>query len=272
MDRTEYEQEKAGVAQPDAEVEEEVTEEVEEVEEETDESEIEEENDEDELPDLPEDQKNAFQKRLEREQNKIRKSTEEELKQQYEQKYGKHKQIVDMLGGDPDRVQEAIRENQMRAEAQKLAQQNNWNNDQTEWYVQQQKKDDKLRDLEVQVEINELKGKSEYAGIEKMKEEIKHAVRESNGYLTVEKAYWAVGGPSRANQIKRETEQRNIAKRKKTKRTVQSDSPTSTAGKQPLTPDLERQRQRMGLSETEARELWENDTPSNLEDFRKMKK
>lgn len=233
----------------------------------------------DDLPELPEEQKTAFQKRLEREQKKIRETAEQELKEQYETQYGKHKSIVDMLGGDPDKVEQMIRDNQAEAaaqqQAQSLANQYGWDEQQTQQYAQQyaqqQKKDQELADLKVQVQINEFKDNPDYAGIGNMKKEIQTMIGRSNNALSVEQAYWALGGKGRAEQLKRETEQREIAKRSKTKRTVQSDSPTSSTGEKPLSPENERMRQRMGLSMQEAKELLK-ETPKNLEAYRKSKK
>lgn len=228
---------------------------------------------------IPEEQKPAFAKRLEREQKKIREAAEKELSEKYEARYGKHKSIVDMLGGDPDKVEQMIRDNQAEAaaqqQAQSLANQYGWDEQQTQQYAQQyaqqQKKDQELADLKVQVQINEFKDNPDYAGIGGMKKEIQTMIGRSNNALSVEQAYWALGGKNRAEQLKREAEQREIAKRSKTKRTVQSDSPTSTTGEKPLNAEDERLRQKMGISITEARNLLK-DSPSNLEQFRKQKK
>lgn len=283
MNRTEFEEQKES-----GEVAEETTQQDAAVEEETDiqeESEVTTETEEiddaveDDLPDLPEEQKTAFQKRLEREQKKIRETAEQELKEQYEAQYGKHKSIVDMLGGDPDQVEQMIRDNQAQAvaqqQAQSLANQYGWDEQQTQQYAQQyaqqQKKDQELADLKVQVQINEFKDNPDYAGIGNMKKEIQTMIGRSNNALSVEQAYWALGGKGRAEQLKREAEQREIAKRSKSKRTVQSDSPTSGTGEKPLSPENERMRQRMGLSMKEARELLK-ETHNNLEAYRKSKK
>lgn len=282
MNRTEFEEQKQSgevveeTTQQDAAVKEEVEETKEvEVEETTDTEETEEED----LPEVPEEQKTAFAKRLEREQKKIREQAENELKEQYEAQYGKHKSIVDMLGGDPDQVEQMILDNQAQAvaqqQAQSLANQYGWDEQQTQQYAQQyaqqQKKDQELADLKVQVQINELKDNPDYAGIGNMKKEIQTMIGRSNNVLSVEQAYWALGGKNRAEQLKREAEQREIAKRSKSKRTVQSDSPTSGTGEKSLSPEDERMRQRMGLTLKEARELLK-DGPKNLEEFRKSKK
>jgi hypothetical protein len=284
MNRQEFEEQKQSgeveEVQQDAAVEEEIESEETEVEEvETEETETEETEESEEDIEIPEEQKTAFAKRLEREQKKIREAAEKEIKEQYDSQYGKHKSIVDLLGGDPDKVEQMIRDNQTRAKvqqsAQTLADQYGWDEEQTNQYVQQQvqqqQKDQELADLKVQVQINELKDNPDYAGISSMKKEIQSMISRSNGSLDVEQAYWALGGKNRAEQLRRETEQREIAKRSKTKRTVQSDSPTATTSEKPLSTEDERMRQKMGLSITEARKLLQ-DGPNNLEEFRKQKK
>jgi hypothetical protein len=273
MNREQFEQEKetgVEVEEQDAAVQEEEI--VDDVEVETDigdQEEDQQEDSEDDL-DIPEEQKPAFAKRLEREQKKIKEQTEKELKEQYESQYGRHKSIVDMLGGDPDQVERMIKDNQAKSEAYRLAEQQGWDEEQTQWYIQQQKKDQEVQELKVQVAINDLKDNPDYAGIGSMKKEIQTMISRSGGAIDVKQAYWALGGEKRAGQLRRETEQRNIAKRSKPKRTVQSDSPTSTTGEKPLDAENERIRQKMGLSLKEAKALL-NDTPNNLEAYRKKK-
>lgn len=296
MNRTEFEEQKTGVTTPDAGVDDQdttnddVTNDLDNemtnstadddsLDTEPTDNDLVDDDSDNELPELPEEQKTAFQKRLEREQKKIREAAEKELSEKYETQYGKHKSIVDMLGGDPDKVEQMIRDNQAEAaaqqQAQSLANQYGWDEQQTQQYAQQyaqqQKKDQELADLKVQVQINEFKDNPDYAGIGNMKKEIQTMIGRSNNALSVEQAYWALGGKNRAEQLKREAEQREIAKRSKTKRTVQSDSPTSTTGEKPLSAEDERLRQKMGISITEARNLLK-DSPSNLEQFRKQKK
>jgi hypothetical protein len=273
MNREQFEQEKetgVEVEEQDAAVQEEEI--VGDAEVETDiedQEEDQQEDSEDDL-DIPEEQKTAFAKRLEREQKKIKEQTEKELKEQYESQYGRHKSIVDMLGGDPDQVERMIKDNQAKSEAYRLAEQQGWDEEQTQWYIQQQKKDQEVQELKVQVAINDLKDNPDYAGIGSMKKEIQTMISRSGGAIDVKQAYWALGGEKRAEQLRRETEQRNIAKRSKAKRTVQSDSPTSTTGEKPLDAENERIRQKMGLSLKEAKALL-NDTPNNLEAYRKKK-
>jgi hypothetical protein len=276
MNREEFEQEKeTGVKleEQDAAVqEEEIVDE--EVETDIEDREEDQEDDSEDDLDIPEEQKTAFAKRLEREQKKIREQTEKELEQRleqkYEQKYSKHDSIIERLGGDPDQVERMINDNEMKSKVYRLAEQEGWDEEQIQWYIQQQKKDQEVQELKVQVAINDLKDNPDYAGIGSMKKEIQTMISRSGGAIDVKQAYWALGGEKRAEQLRRETEQRNIVKRSKAKRTVQSDSPTSTTGDKPLDAENERIRQKMGLSLKEAKALL-NDTPNNLEAYRKKK-
>ena len=88
---------------------------------------------------------------------------------------------------------------------------------------------------------------------------------------TAKEAYWAIGGEARAQQLKREAEQRAIVKKAQPKRTVQSDSATGDAGTLPALPsELEAQRKQMGLSHQEALDLLGSDY-ANIDDYRKQK-
>src|SRR5690606_16083236 len=95
-----------------------------------------EESEDGDLPELSEKEKTAFEKRRERDERKMREKIEAELKDQYEKQYGRHKQVIDLLGGDPDAIEKRIRENQVMAEANRLAEQNGWDDEQTRWYVE----------------------------------------------------------------------------------------------------------------------------------------
>lgn len=216
---------------------------------------------------LPPEQKSAFVKRMEREREKLR----QQLEQEYESKYSRHKQVIDQLGGDPDVIERTIRDNQLAAQARQIAEANGWGDEETQWYLNQQKQEQELRDMRVQLQINDLKDNPDYAGIGSMKPQILTMIQQSGNALTAEQAYWALGGKARADQLKREAQQREIAKRAQPKRTVQTDSPTSGVGAKPLSPDIEAQRKRLRLSETEARALMENEGPGNLEEFRRQK-
>lgn len=220
-----------------------------------------------ELPELSEREKTAFMKRLERERRKL----EERLKQELEQQYGKHKQIIEMLGGDPDEIEKRIRENQIAQQAQRLAEQNGWDEEQMRWYIEQEKQKRELFDLRVQVQINKLKERPEYIGIESMENEIKKKIEQTGGVLTVEEAFWALGGPKRAEQIKIETQMREQAKRARQPRTVLRDAQTPTVTEKPLPPEIAREAERMGISLEEARRLMTSEPPGNLAEYRKRK-
>ncbi|WP_199614650.1 hypothetical protein [Paenibacillus alkalitolerans] len=217
---------------------------------------------------LPEAQKTAFQKALEREKRKIR----EQAEQEYESKYGKHKAVIDLMGGDPEKIEKAIRDSKMLQEAQQYATQYGWNEEQTRQYMEQRKRDNELQELRVEVKINSLGSNPQFQGIGSMKQAIINKINEYGGKMSVEEAYWAVGGPRLVEQRAMEERQRAAAKRSGQQRTVQGDSPTSSATPKPLPADIESQRRKLGISEREARELWEKGTPGNLEEYRKMKK
>lgn len=253
-------------------VEEEVTEELE-----TDvpEDELEEElegdpviEDEDDLPPLDEKEKTAFQKRMDRENKK----NEERIRAEYEEKYGKHKSVIDLLGGDVDVVEKRIRDNQMAQQAQTLAEQNGWDDEQTKWYIEQQKQQQELKDLRTQMQINKLKDNPDYAGIASMEKDIMAKIDKTNGALTVEEAYWAMGGPKKAEQIRLEAQMRESEKRKKTPRTVLTDSQTSTISEKPLPPEVVQQAERMGISAAEARRLMNSEPAKNIDDYREKRK
>jgi hypothetical protein len=243
------------------EVESEVTEDVEEVE--TTDEVIE-----DDLPELSEKEKTAFEKRMERERTKL----EEKIRAESEEKYGKHKSVIDLLGGDVDLVEKRIRDNQMATQAQKLAEQNGWDDEQTQWYIDQQKQQQELKELRVQMQINKLKDNPDYAGIGAMEKDILAKIDKTGGALTVEEAYWAMGGPKKAEQIRLEAQMRESEKRKKTPRTVLTDSATSTTGEKPLPPEIIQQAERMGISAAEARRLMNSEPAKNIDDYREKRK
>lgn len=231
-----------------------------------------EESEEEEDIELPEAQKTAFQKALEREKRKFS-EREEQLKHEYEQQYNPYKSFFDQLGIDPATAQHAIEQNRIRQQAEQLAYDQGWTDEQAQAYLQnqleQQRQAEELHDLRVTVQINDLADKPEFAGIKQMKDQIKQLIKESGGKLSADQAYWAIGGPDRAKQLQREAQQREIAKRAKTKRTVQTDNPASVPTEKPLPPDVKRAAQEAGISEREARRLM--DMPNDLEGYRKWK-
>lgn len=222
----------------------------------------------DDLPPLSEKEKTAFEKRMERERKKER----ERLEAEYEQKYGRHKQVVELLGGDPDAIERRIRENQMQAEANRLAEQNGWTEEETTWYVNQRKQEQELKELRVQMQINKLRDNPDYAGIGSMEKEILSKIDKTNGALSVEEAYWALGGPKKAEQIRLEAQMRESVKRQKTPRTVITDSQVSTTTEKPLPADVVRDAERMGISTAEARRLMSKPTASNIDEWRANRK
>lgn len=250
-------------------IEEEVAEEletVEEIEEEVEELEVIE--DEDDLPPLSEKEKTAFEKRMERERTKL----EEKIRAESEEKYGKHKSVIDLLGGDVDVVEKRIRDNQTAQQAQKLAEQNGWDDETTQWYIEDQKNKQELKELRTQMQINKLKDNPDYAGISSMEKEIMAKIDKTGGALTVEEAYWAMGGPKKAEQIRLEATMREQEKRKKTPRTVLTDSAISTTSEKPLPPEIVQQAERMGISAAEARRLMSNEPAKNIDDWREKRK
>jgi len=221
---------------------------------------------------LPESQKTAFQKALEREKRKLA-EREEELKQEYEQQYNPYKSFFDQLGIDPATAQQAIERNRIQQQVEQLAYEQGWTDEQAQAYLQnqieQERQADELNDLRVTVQINDLSDKPEFAGIKQMKDQIKQLIKESGGRLTADQAYWAIGGPERAKQLQREAQQREIAKRAKAKRTVQADNPSVVPTEKPLPPEVKQAAAEAGISEREARRLM--DMPNDLEGYRKWK-
>ncbi|OZB90065.1 hypothetical protein [Paenibacillus sp. XY044] len=221
---------------------------------------------------LPEAQKTAFQKALEREKRKLA-EREEQLKKEYEEQFNPYKAFFDQLGVDPATAQQAIERNRIQQQAAQLAYEQGWDEDQAQAYLQgqleQQRQSDELHDLRVTVQIGELADKPEFTGIKQMKEPIKQLIKDSGGRLTAEQAYWAIGGPERAKQLQREAQQREIAKRSKAKRTVQKDETGSIPSEKPLPPEIQLAAKEAGISDKEARRLM--DMPNDLESYRKWK-
>lgn len=224
--------------------------------------------DEDDLPPLNDKEKTAFEKRLERERTKL----EEKIRAESEEKYGKHKSVIDLLGGDVDLVEQRIRDNQAAQQAQRLAEQNGWDEETTQWYIEDQKNKQELKELRTQMQINKLKDNPDYAGIASMEKEIMAKIDKTNGALTVEEAYWAMGGSKKAEQIRLEAQMRESEKRKKVPRTVLMDTQTSTTSEKPLPPEIVQQAERMGISASEARRLMSNEPAKNIDDWREKRK
>lgn len=226
---------------------------------------------EDDIPELPEKEKTAFQKRMERESKKI----EERLSKELEEKYNPFKRVVDKLGGDPEQIEQMLQQRQIQAEAEQLAYNNGWDEDQTQWYVNQKQQD--LQQIELQKElqmfrisdkVNDLRDDPRFPGIHGMKKEIADFVAKSGNTLDVTQAYWALGGEKRAQQMKRETEQRAAVKKRT--RVVASDTATTASTEQVIPAHILSQAKQMGISEKELRDLASFNS-NNINDFRKNK-
>ncbi|WP_339283681.1 hypothetical protein [Paenibacillus sp. FSL R5-0486] len=231
-------------------------------------------------PELSPKEKTAFEKRMERERRKL----EEELTNQLEQKYSKHKSVIEKLGGDPDQIERHLEnqriQNEVQGQAQQLAYNNGWDEEQTQWYIndqmerqrQQQQQNDlqkEIAQLRLESQINELRDNPDFAGIATMKNEIADKVNKSNGSLSVSEAYWALGGERRAKQMKREAEQRSSVQRRS--RVVAKDNATAASTEKAIPASVLADAKRMGISEAEYRELLVFDS-NNINDYREKKK
>lgn len=231
-------------------------------------------------PELSPKEKTAFEKRMERERRKL----EEELSKQYEQKYSKHTSVMEKLGGDPDQILQHLEnqriQNEVQTQAQQLAYNNGWDEEQTQWYInnqmqqhrqeqQQQQLQSELAELRLSNQINDLRDNPDYPGIVGMKKEIADMVTKSNGSLNVSQAYWALGGERRAQQMKREAEQRSVAQRRN--RVVAKDTATAASTEKAIPASVLAEAKKMGISEKEYRELLAFDS-NNINDYREKKK
>lgn len=237
-------------------------------------------------PQIPEEHKSAWAKRAERERKKAAEEVEAKLKGEYESELAKYKRFFDESGIDPEQAVRMLEQNRLKeearksvqAEAQRLAYQNGWDDEQTEQYINHQsdlqarqiQTENEMRDLRVTVAINELADKADYPGIKTMKSQIVDFIRK-NPNMSVDQAYWAVGGSSLAQQLKREAEQREIAKRSQTQRKVVPDAGKAIGDKNSLPPEAVEFMRREGMSEDQVRFLL-SDAPKNLEDYRKMRR
>lgn len=218
---------------------------------------------------LPENQKTAFQKALEREKRKAREAAEEKLKQEFDTQMNPYKAFFDQLGVDPQEAMKHLEQQKIQQEAERLAYQNGWDEQQTQWYMQQQQQQKEMHQLRVTVQINDLADSSDYPGIKQMKVPITEFISR-NPNITVQQAYYALGGQNLAQQLKREAEQREIAKRSQAKRTVITDSPSDMKGPAPMTPEAVQFMKRTGMSEDQVRMMMNDQGPKNLDEYRKM--
>lgn len=235
---------------------------------------------EEEVPELSPKEKTAFEKRLERERRKL----EEELNKQFEEKYSKHNSVIQKLGGDPEKIEQFLEEQKMQQEistqAQQMADFNGWDQEQTQWYIndqmqkrqaelQQKQLQRELQELRLANEINDLRDNPDFSGIVSMKKEIADLVSKSNGTLSVSQAYWALGGEQRAKQMKREAEQRAAVQKRS--RVVAKDNPTAASTEQAIPGNILAEAKRMGMSEREVRELMSFDA-KNINEYRQKKR
>ncbi len=235
--------------------------------------------DEEEIEPLTPKEQTAFEKRLDREQKKISEKVKAEMEEQYKQKYSKHDELVSSLGGQSvDALLEAAKEQRLVAEINRKSRENGWTQEEAEYHyeqekqkIEQQKTQQELKTLRVQMQINNLRDKPEYAGITSMENEILAKIDKSNGALSVEEAYWAMGGAKKAEQIKLESQMREQVKRAQIPRTVLTDAPVNNTAEKPLPPDVLREAERMGITASEARRLMNRSEINNLDDYRKMK-
>jgi hypothetical protein len=160
--------------------------------------------------------------------------------------------------------------NRIRQEAEQLAYTNGWSEQETQMYMRQQQLEKQQLDNSVALRVYELADTPDYPGIKSMKGAITEFIR-SNPRANVEQAYWAVGGSALAQQLKREAEQREIAKRSQTKRTVISDAPQSMQGPAPLPPEAVQFMRQTGMSEAQVRSMLSDDKPKNLSEWRKAR-
>lgn len=143
--------------------------------------------DDDPEPELSPKEKTAFEKRMERERRKIEEELRQSLEQQMEEKYSKHKSVIEKLGGDPDQIVQHLENQRIQSEiqtqAQQLAYNNGWDEEQTQWYVndqmerrrQQQQQSDlqkEIAQLRLESQINELRDNPDFAGIATMKKKL----------------------------------------------------------------------------------------------------
>jgi hypothetical protein len=219
---------------------------------------------------IPPEQKNAFYKRVQREKKKAQEEAETRLRAEFDSQLNPYKAFFDSLGITPEQAMQQIENNRLQQEAEQLAYTNGWSEQETQMYMRQQQLERKQLENDVALRIYELGDTADFPGIKGMKSAITEFIR-ANPRSNVEQAYWAVGGSSLAQQLKREAEQREIAKRQTKPRTVVSDAPQSIASQEALPPELLRQAKSMGMSEKQARTLMQSEF-KDIDSYRKWKK
>lgn len=222
---------------------------------------------------IPEAQKTAFQKALEREKRKANEAAEKKFKEQFETEYSSkfnpYQKFFDQLGLTPEQALHSIEQAKIQKEAQDLAYNNGWSEDQTQMYMRQQDLEKKQTEMTVELQLYQLEETKKYPGIRQMKPAITDFIRK-NPSSTVEQAAFAVGGESFLLQIRRESEQKEIAKRSTTPRKVVSDSASSMPSKDVLPPEVIEFMKRERISETQARQLM-GEGPRNQTEYREWK-
>lgn len=217
-------------------------------------------------------EKTAFEKRMERERSKLEEKLRKEIEEQVEGRYSKHKQAIEAIGGDPDKIIQAARDAQLERESHRLADQGGWSEEERRYYVDQKKQEQELKELRVQMQIHKLRDNPDYLGIDRMEREIADKIDRSNGALSVEEAFWALGGPKRVEQVKLEAQQREIAKRNQQPRTVIKDTPSTSTGEKPLPASVLKDAKLMGISESEARRLYNSQSAHDIDAWREQRK
>lgn len=233
-------------------------------------------------PKLTEKEKTAFQKLMEREKRKLEEEKERirlEALEKAKKEANPYKEVVDLLGGDIEAIKATVERNKMLAEANNLANQYGWDEEQTQYYIQQKQAEQRqkslereLQELRISNQVNDLRDNPNFPGIRDMRKEITELVSKSNGTLNVEQAYWALGGAKRADQMRLEIQQREAVRRQEARKTAQNDQGSTPTGEKPIPEDVRQQARAMGItSDREIRELMEFNA-ANLSDYRSKRK
>jgi len=220
---------------------------------------------------IPDEQKNAFYKRVQRERKKAEEEAAARLKAEYESQLNPYKAFFDSLGMTPEQAMQQMESNRLRQEAEQLAYTNGWSEQETQMYMRQQQLEKQQLENSVALQVYELADTPDYPGIKSMKGAITEFIR-SNPRANVQQAYWAVGGQNLAQQLKREAEQREIAKRSATPRKVITDSPQSIHAPEPLPAEAQSFMRKTGMSEEQVRMMLKGEGPKNLSEYRQMMK
>ena len=199
---------------------------------------------------LPEKQQTAFQKRLEREKRKL----EEEIRKQVEEQYTAHNTFFQTLGVDPQTAIQAMEQQAKRNEALRLQEAYGWDDNETSLYLRQRELEEAHTQLRIQNEILALQNNPQYEGLNTLRPQIETMVKR-NPQMTVEQAYWAVGGPTLVEQTRLEAKAREAARRAKPKRKVVTETVTPANSGNDLTPEMIATMRMFGLTEKEVQAL-----------------